>query len=131
MCNFTSLFSLFIVSPAEDFCFNRLSSCRACYYGATEKKAPKKCKRFVKRKSARTPAKAEKRVKKWGKCVERVYDEVHSITFCEHCSHHAIANVKTHTNTQSSAIVVQFFNGGFLGTFHIMYTRNIIPWDHQ
>ena len=73
--------SFIIISPGEDFCVNRLSSCRACYYGATERKAPKNCKRFVRRKSARTPAKAEKRVKKWGKCVKGVYDEVCSIKF--------------------------------------------------
>jgi hypothetical protein len=59
----------------EDHCGNRLTSCRACYYCGTKRKAPKECRRFVKMKPTQSLAGAHSIVKRWGKCVEEAYEK--------------------------------------------------------
>ena len=83
-CNKTFC-SFFITSPGDDTCGNRLTSCHACYYSATERQAPNKCRRLVRRKPAQNPTKALKILVKWGKCVEGAYNEVCTLCTLYYC----------------------------------------------
>ena len=83
-------------SRGEDHCGNRLTSCRACYYCGTKRKAPKECRRFVKMKPTQSLAGAHSIVKRWGKCVEEAYQKVF---FYENFE--VESNVLPHTSTRT------------------------------